>query len=557
VRALLVVAVLVAAPIGALSACQRGPKAARPDAGAPASPKRLVLALTAEPDSLCPLVAESAVGQEAAALVARDVVANDPSWKTVPDLAAALPEVTTDPDGTMTAAWTLRSDARWEDGAPVTAKDVLFSWRLQTDPARQTVAGRDVAEKIQAIRATAGGFSVTWKEQNLFFAEVRTHRPVPAHVLEPLLLDDKKNLRPLKDHPYCKKPLSNGPFRLVEWAAGQHLLFSRNPHASPRPLLDEVLVRVLPSSTALMTALLAGEVDATFPNAGLSPVEAQRFVREHAPDFALVSTPGQVWTHIDVNLEDPILSDLRVREALALAIPRKQIFDAISGGLYEVSETYLPPLHWGHAVVEPIVHDPARAEQLLEAAGFSKQPDGARVRKDGARLRFTLHAASGLKESEELLLLVKDALAKVGVEIVLELEPFKVFNGALAKGRMTRQLSFYAWVFDGSTFGGSMWRTDRIPNDDNGWRGQNYPAYRNAEVTRLLDEVDRSVDAAVRKDKLGAVQRALRKDLPAIPMYFRPAVIVVRKGVTGLKPTGTLTPLAWNAAEWDVATASP
>lgn len=534
--------------------CARGCDRA-PGARLQVPKKRLVLGVTSEPDSLCPLTAESAVGQEIAAFVARDLVLNDPSWRTAPDLAASLPTTALLPDGTFTAAWTLRPDARWEDGTPVSRADVELAWRLQTDPARQTLAGRDTAEKIAAIADSPGGFTVTWRQPVAFAAELRTHRPLPAHVLARDLVAPDGALRPLKEHPFCRKPLSNGPFRLVEWSAGQHLVFARNDAYAPRPLLDEVVVKVVPSTATLQTALVAGEIDATFSNGGLSPVEAQRFVTQHADAFELVSTPGQVWTHIDVNLDDPVLKDVRVREALAVALPREQIFTAISGGLYEVSHTYLPPLHWGHAAVPPIAYDPARARALLEEAGFAEDPAGGpRVRKgDGAVLRFTLAAASGLQETEELLLLVRDALRQVGVEITLELTPFKVFNGALARGRATRQLAFYAWVFDGSTYGGSMWRDDRIPSEDNGFKGQNFPGYRNTDVTALLDAIDRSTDSVARTEMLARVQQALRRDLPAIPMYFRPAVVVVRKGVVGIKPTGTLTPLAWNAAVWDVA----
>jgi peptide/nickel transport system substrate-binding protein len=527
------------------------------EAPAPAAPsapvKRVVLGITSEPDSLCPHVADSAVGQELSAFVLRDLVMNDPQWRTVPDLAAALPLV----NGAV-ATWTLKPDAKWSDGTRVSAADLDVTRALQTDPAFGVVGGRDVADQIASIagapRSPDGGAAVvvTWKQPVAFAADVRTHRPLPAH--DARIKDVLAKKIPLKDSAFCRNPLADGPFTLREWRAGQDLTFARNDAYAPKARLDQVLVKIVPSSTALMTSLLAGEIDATFPNAGLSPVEAKRFVDEHPDRFALARAPGQVWTHIDVNLDDPWLKDVRVRQAIAHAIPRKRIFDAISGGLYDVSETYLPPLHWGHAQVDPIEFDVEKARALLDASGW-KLAKGAVVRTNAKRerLALTLSAASGLKESEELLLLVKQALADVGIEVTLDLTPFKVFMGELAKKRKLPHLAFYAWVFDASTFGGSMWRSDRIPSEANGYKGQNYPGYMNDEVTRLLVETDASVDAAERAAKLARVQQILRADLPAIPMYFRPAVVVVRKGVTGIAPTGTLTPLAWNAQEWDVS----
>jgi peptide/nickel transport system substrate-binding protein len=547
---------LVGLLLGLLSlsiGCPKEPNEPTAPVAAAAAKKRLVFGITSEPDTLCPLVADSAVGQELSAFVARDLVLSDPSWNTVPDLAAALPTTDHDAEGRPVAHWKLRPDARWQDGTPVSAKDLMLAWRVQTDPARQTVAGRDVAEQMFAFAATDGGVDVTWKKPVTFWADPRTHRPLPAHLLDSQLVDDKGNLRPLKDLPFCRAPLSNGPCVLTEWAAGQHLVFARNDAARPRALLDALVVRIVPSSTALSAGLLSGEIDATFPNAGLSPVEARAFVAAHADRFELVSTPGQVWTHIDFNLDHAWLADRRVREAIALAIPRQRIFDAISGGLYQLSETYLPPQHWGHATVAPIPFDSVRAQQLLDEAGWRRPADGGtRKNKSGQPLALKLAAASGLKETEEMLTLVKQALAEVGVDVTIELSPFKVFNGALAKERARRELTFFAWVFDQGTFGGSMWRSDKIPTADSGLKGQNFPGYRNDTVTQLLKDIDDSVDPALRKEKLAQVQQQLRADLPALPMYFRPAVIVARRGVSGPKPTGTMTPLAWNAHTWDV-----
>jgi peptide/nickel transport system substrate-binding protein len=245
---------------------------------------------------------------------------------------------------------------------------------------------------------------------------------------------------------------------------------------------------------------------------------------------------------------------VRVREAIALAVPRQQIFEAISDGTYEVADSYLPNRHWAHADVTPITYDPVRAAALLDDAGFFAPPGGGtRARTDGTPLRLTVDAGSDKEETEELLSRVKGALANVGIELVIRLRPFKELSAALASERALRQITFYAWASDPSIVGGSLWRADRIPRADNGYKGANTTGYQNDVVTQLLKEVEVSVDVAARQQKLAAVQQQLRRDLPVLPLYVRPQIALSRKGVFNLRPTGTLTPLAWNAAQWDVA----
>jgi peptide/nickel transport system substrate-binding protein len=566
----LLLVVALAAP-GLIVGCPAAP--AREEAPRPA-PKRLVVALTAEPDTLSPLLAETGAAHEVIALFARDLVWNDASWQAVPDLAASIPTLENGgarltPEGGADGAgggggkkrlvveWKIRPDARWEDGAPVVWEDFLLAWRVQSDPAQEIVLGRDNAERIESMAPIPGGFVVTWREPYPFFADPRVHRALPSHALGPRLVDKERlegeRLRPLKDDPEARRPLANGPFRLVEHAPGQHLLLRRNPHYTPAPLLEEVLVKLVPSTTAALTLLQSGGAHAVFPAGGPSPIEARRFVARHAERFALASAPGQVWTHIDINLDDPWLKDVRLRRALAAAIPRRQIFEALSGGLYETAETYLPPRHWGHAQLPPLAWDPEAARALLDEAGWSAVgADGVRKNAKGERLSLVLSAASGQPEAEELLQLVRKSLLEVGVEVTLDLRPFKVFFGEGARKRKLPHLAFYAWTLDGTSMGTALWREDRIPTADNGWKGQNLPGWRNAEATALLREADGTLALEERRRLLRRVQELVREELPAIPMYFRPVVVVHDRRVRGLLPTGTQTPLGWNAAAWDL-----
>ena len=527
---------------------------------APATPSRITAVSTVEPDVLSPLLSESGGAHEVMALFARDLVMTDPSWQVVPDLAARVPSLENGDaklvDGKLVVTWHIRADAAWEDGKPVVAADFLTGWRFQSDPTQEIVVGRDDAQRIEAMEAegdsmTSRTFTVTWREPNPFFAQPRVHRPLPYHRLAKRIVSGNGVLPQLKDDPIARAPLSNGPFKLKEHVPGQHFWFVRNEAYRPRALVDEVLVNIAPSTSTALTMMAAKQADLVFPSGGPSPVEARAFASTNA-HVAVAQAPGQGWTHVDFNLDDPWLADVRLRRALAHALPRDEIFRAISSGLYETAQSYLPPKHWGQsASVAPLAFDVVLAKRLLDEAGWVVPADGGvRVNVRGERLVLELAAASEVKESAELLQHCVKAWRDVGVEVVLDLRPFKVFFGEGARKRKLKHMSFYSWTLDGTSMGGALWRSDKIPSSENGFKGQNLPGWRNDEATRLLKAADATMDLGARRTMLARVQELVRDELPAIPMYFRPVVVVHTKELRGIEPTGTLTPLAWNAHAW-------
>jgi peptide/nickel transport system substrate-binding protein len=495
--------------------------------------KRLVIATSAEPDTLCPMLSTSGPAQEVMGLALRGLTREDASWTLGPDIAVSVPTLANGgaklKDGKLVVAWQIRDDALWEDGVPVTAQDFILGWRIARDDSQGVVVGHDDAQRIESIAASADGkgFTETWSETEPTFAAPRVVRPLPSHVLGAMKL--------LKDDPICRKPLANGPFRLVEWVPGEHLLFARNEHFTPRPVLDEVLVKIFPTTMGIMTALQSGDVDAAFPSGGPSPTEAFDFAKAH-PGFTVDKVDGPIWAHIDLNNDDPALKDVEVRRALAMAIPRAQIVSAVSGGLYVVAEGYLPPRHWGaRKDLAPLPYDPAKARAILEPK----------------HLHLTLSTGSGQRDAEQIVTLVQGALKDVGVDVAIDMRPFKVFFGEVVHKRKA-QLAFYAWTLDDTTTGAQLFRADRIPSADNNWTGQNDPGWRNDEATKLLTDAERSLDDDARKKMLARAEDLFRDELPAIPMYFRPVVALRNERVMGFAPTGTLTPLAWNAATWDI-----
>ncbi len=534
-RSLLVVVVVTA-----VGGCRREQKI---------TPTRLTLGITAEPTSLVPMFGSSTADAEAGGLLFRELVARTANG-VVADLAVRVPTLgdgaVVDGDR-LVVSWSLKADVRWSDGTPVTSADIVAGWKVALDDAQPVTTGRELANDVERIDVVdATHFRVVWRRPQPSFAAPRVHRVLPAH----LVLDESGAVKPLAS--YLRRPVGNGPFVIAEDVAGAHLLLRKRADVATG--VDEVLVRYLSSTESLTSALLANDIDCTFQNAGLSPTEAARLVAEHPGRFTVARAPGNTWVHLDFNLDDPVLGDLRIRQAIAAAIDREKLIAAVANDAYDVDEGFLPRMHAAYMSRPHLAVEPARSERLLDEAGFKRPAPGAvRVDKTGAALRLQIAAASGQRDTERLLTLVQSALREVGIDVTLELRPFKVFFAEGARKRALPHMAFYAWSIDVDSVGGSLWRADRIPSPGNNYSGQNFPGWRNAELTADLLAADNSLDENLRRLTAKRANALLLEELPALSFYFRPAVVVCRAGVTGVVPTGTLTPMAVSAAAWRAA----
>ncbi len=522
--------------------------------------KRLVFGVTAEPTTLVPLFASSAVESELGGLLFRELVKTTAAGD-VGDLAEQVPRLgqgaRIDASGRLVVEWTLRK-ATWSDGRPVSTDDVLAGWKIALADDQPVATGRDLARAVERIdRIDDRRFRVVWKAPHPSFASPRVHRILPAH----LVLDSSGQPIPMTRNAALRRPIGNGSFVWVDELAGAWLRFKKRADAVDVDVdvdVDEIVVKIVPSTEALASALISGDVDATLPQAGLAPTEATRLLAEHKGRFTVARAPGTTWVHLDFNLDDPILADVRVRRAIASALDRVTLVSAVAGDAYDIDEGFLPRQHPARVELPRIPFDRARAEALLDEVGLKRPAAGAlRVRADGTAWQLQLAAASGQRDTERLLQLVQAALRDVGVDVVLDLRPFKVFFAEGAKKRKLPHLSVYAWTVDAESTGSSLWRADRIPSADNGWSGLNLPGWRNDEVTTLLTALESTIDVTARRVALARVQAVFLEEIPALSLYFRPAIVVARMGVSGLLPTGTSTPMAASASTWRVSAAPP
>jgi peptide/nickel transport system substrate-binding protein len=268
---------------------------------------------------------------------------------------------------------------------------------------------------------------------------------------------------------------------------------------------------------------------------------------------------GNAWEHLTFNLENPILADPAVRQALAYGLNRQAMNEAILFGKAEVAISQVPSWSWAFDPTMPRYEfDPGQAEQLLDRAGWVRAgADGIRA-KAGQRLslKFWTTPASF---RPGLMAMIKDQFAQVGVELTVDSLPSSVLfdtTGASSQSLVGRQFDIveFAWIstYDPGSDAIFNMHSAGIPSRTNGYRGGNYGAYRNPRSDQLLDQLQRSLDPGFRRIALNEAQSIWQSDLPILPLFVRPITTATSTRLVNFRPTPALAGETWNIEQWDL-----
>lgn len=449
--------------------------------------------------------------------------------------------------------YTIRPEAVWGDGVPITTKDVLFSWRVGRHP-ETGVADFNSYNDIVAIEAKdERTFVVTQNKIDFRYDTLGDFTLLPAHLDEPAFAEPReyRNRTLYKTDP-TNPGLYNGPYRVAEVSEGAHIVLARNPAwKGKRPAFDRVVVKTVEKTAALEANLLSGTVDYIAGELGLTLDQALAFEKRHGGAFDVIYKPGLIYEHIDLNLDNPILADVRVRRALIHAIDREAINEKLFAGNQPVAHGGVNPLDWTYKKdVTKYPFDPERAKALLAEAGWTALKDGVRHKPSGERLSLEIMTTAGSRIRELVQQVLQNNWKQVGVEVKIRNEPARVFFGETVSKRKFTGLAMYAWLSAPESVPKTTLHSTAIPTEANNWSGQNAPGYANPEMDRLIDAIEVELDRGKRGVLWAELQELYARDLPAIPLYFRADAFILPKWLKGVRPTGHKYPSTFWIEQW-------
>jgi len=536
----LLVTLLLAITIGAACGPQR----------APAGGGGTLVFAWQEPETLHPFYS---TGTQTNALVYRvaveGLVGVSPDGAPRPVLATEIPSTANgaarlDDAGGMVVRWTIRDGVRWSDGAPLTSADVRFTWRtVMSDPRVATREGYDRMADVETPDERT--VVVRYRSIDVAYA-TRFDALLPRHLL------DGADAAALAA--YARAPLGTGPFRITEFASGDHVTAERNAgyRVPGRPALDRVIFRFAASVDAAKAQLKAGEVDAA-----LSLGEADAADLERERDVRVLSAISPAVETLAFNLAQPVSGDLAIRRALLLATPKAGIVQKLLFGRTRPAATEVP---YGWAAPKALAqegYDPARARDVLERAGWLAGADGVRA-KAGVRASLRIVSTTGNRLREQIEQVLVDEWRAIGVEARIQNVPNATLTGSWQSGGLRKRGEFDVLLAqtgitgaDPQSYLAQRHRCEAIPRAENNGAGSNYERLCDPRIDALLDEAGRTLDPERRRAIYADVLATLNERAVAIWLYERGRYDAYRARVQGYVANGWDV-ATWNVAEWSL-----
>ncbi len=450
-------------------------------------------------------------------------------------------------DGTV-ITMKLRDDIAWSDGEPITSEDFVFTYDMVMDP-NNTVASTYPYDLLASVEGPdPQTVVVTFDEPFAAWAAALWHGILPAHVLQPVFdaegtIDNAEwNLNPT---------VSAGPFVFDEWESGSFARFVANDNYwLGRPAIDEIFIRFVPDDAAQVAALQTGDGDlGTFISYADIPTLEDAGVRM----ITVFSGYNEGWFfYLDPENGNPAVQDVNVRQAIALAFDRFSLNEDLLLGLTQPAVTLWDNTPYADPALEPWPYDPARAEAILEEAGWvDSNGDGTRD-KDGVELVLT-YGTTTREIRQDTQAVAQQQLGAVGIGIELLNYESDIFFGGYGEGGPAASGDLDIFEYSSTTQfpdpDSADWLCREIPSDESP-DGVNWASLCDEELDALFLQQASQVDFAERQQTFWEISRLIYEQVYWLGVWQDPDIFAIGPRLQNVKISGA-TPF-FNVGEWDM-----
>ena len=412
----------------------------------------------------------------------------------------------------LTYTFQLNEGVKFHDGTEFTAEDVVYTYDFYRNPDNgASIAGEftgvgsvEAPDKYTVVvnmdsvnAASLTGWAGTAIVQSKYHAEVG-------------------------EETYRTSPIGTGPYKLKEWRPAEFTeLEAFDDHFRGRPNIDILRQDVVPEPSVRMIALQSGEADsAVWPLL----VEDSVFL-EADPGFVVYRTLADSIKHLPLNLRTPALADKTVRKAMMHALDRQRIIDDLWNGAAQISHSNLTPASPYHKADLPqYEYDPAKANAMLDEAGYAAGADGIRE-KDGVKLTFTCTTITGDQARRPIAELAQQMFKEIGVDMQLEEAPVASILQSMREGTM--DCSLYNWTY------GTAVEPDPF-STLHSTGGNNFSGINNARLDELIEQGLQVVDPAQRMPIYHEIQEIFVEEVIALNLQFDEWMNVFNTRIKGL-----------------------
>jgi len=491
-----------------------------------------------DPDTLNPLTCQTAYGSWIADSVINEglLQMNNETLKLEPCLAESW-EISPDK---LTYTFHLRHGVKWHDGQPFTADDVKFTYDKLMDPKVDAALIRSYFTTLKSCDVL-DPYTVRFTASEPYFKTLEaigTSMPIcPRHAFDHGDPDFNKN-------DFGRHPIGTGPYKFVRWDTGTQIVVERNDDywGGPRQI-KRIIFQILEEPYVAAQLLKKGQID-VFD--GVSPILWERDFEgaksmQHLHQFVY---PYPAFSFIGFNLRQEPFTDVRVRHAIDLLIPRDDIIKQIALGKYATKTSGFDPpgsRNYNHDV-KPTPYDPVLAQQLLAEAGWKNDHGDGILYKDGKPLTFSLVYGSGNPNGEKSAELIQESLKRAGIDMQLSRLQFAQLVDKVNE-----------WNFDAVMMGwtqdinGDPWQLwNSIDADVK--KSSNFIGYKNAQVDALMRQGKLEYDDDKRAAIYRQVHQIIHDDYPVCFLTNPKLITIVDDRFQNVKtfvPVPCLDPMTW------------
>ena len=516
--------VVLALALAALLLVPAAASAASPSPSPDAAPLVYRIGLQSDVDNMNPFSTYNTIPWECFRVGYNFLTWYDADYKPTPDLADPVPSVD---NGGVTEGgrvWTfhIRPNVKWSDGELLTAQDVAYTYNriLRQDLSMYSSYFTGVTKVEAPDDATV---VITSSQPNAVMTAL--YVPIlPEHVWS--------KVPDSKVESYANVPMvSSGPFQVTEVKNGKYVKMVRNPYYKEgfgvEPTVDEILFEMYQTQDSLVADYKAGNLDAAIE---LDPGFDQAL--KGVPGSTSVAAPSIGFHQLGFNCYEspkskgnPLLLDVRIRQAINWAMDKEAIATVSMSGLAVTGTSLLSPVdtfyHWNVPAAEQYTYDPAKAKQILDDAGYTMGPDGVRVAPNGKPLKFRLAAFNEYPMDISAAKKIAGYLKDVGIATTLQVMDENAFMDA-NYDNADNDLYIWSWTADiDPGYILSVLTTDQVLNSSDS-------EYSNPVYDKLYTEQAQAVIPADRQKIIYEMQQILYRDSPYSILWYNVLVQAYR-----------------------------
>jgi len=444
-----------------------------------------------------------------------------------------------------TITYYLRKGVKFHDGVEMTAEDVVFTWKVYTDPTVNTPYGADYQYIKNVEIMDPYTVKVIYKKA---FAPALTNTftsILPKHILE------GKDIN--HDDEFNRSPIGTGPYKFVEWKSAQQIVLEANPdYWEGKPHIHRFVLRIIPDQSSEFLSLLKGEVDAmgAWTSGTLTPEQYAR--QTDTPKFTDYYNKYEIdqfeYVYLGWNLGNPLFADVKVRKALTMAIDRQAIIQNVVYGLGSVCTGPFVPQSWAYNKdVKPLPFDIEGAKAILKQDGWKMGKDGVLHKflhgKD-TPFRFKLYTNQGNVSRERIVTIVQQQLKQIGVDCQPQImEWTTLLNEYINKRKYDAMV--LGWQFGPEPDCYLSWHSSQM-----GEHQYNMVGYKNKTVDSLLVQGRETLDPKKRAAIYHRIHKLLAEDVAATFLYVPESLPAVHKRFKGLEVNRN--GIGWHPEKWYV-----